>query len=140
MNAVDELYNLVGFKNMWVEEYQFHNIDTIQIYYNSYNEMINAMMKKNDWTRKETIEVAKRECRKGHPPFTAEKQLALIKWLIKEKYFIGRYVENYDLFTNSMLGYNSQNKNFELALAGLINNLWQDLTEEEKQQVKGILE
>lgn len=30
--------------------------------------------------------------------------------------------------------------NFEESLAGLINSLWQDLTEEEKQQVKGILE
>ena len=48
------------------------------------------------------------------PPFTAEKQLELIKWLGAE--------------------------DFENALAGLINSLWQDLTEEEKQQVKGILE
>ncbi|MBQ5918327.1 MAG: hypothetical protein IIW92_07185, partial [Lachnospiraceae bacterium] len=29
---------------------------------------------------------------------------------------------------------------FEESLANLINTIWQDLTEEEKQQVKGILE
>jgi hypothetical protein len=30
--------------------------------------------------------------------------------------------------------------NFSEALASVCNSLWQDLTEEEKQQVKGILE
>jgi hypothetical protein len=30
--------------------------------------------------------------------------------------------------------------NFEESLAGLINNLWQDLTEEERKQIRGILE
>ena len=32
------------------------------------------------------------------------------------------------------------NNEFDEAIAGLINKLWQSLTEEEKQQVKGILE
>lgn len=31
-------------------------------------------------------------------------------------------------------------ESFTSCIAGLINNLWQDLTEEDKQQVKGILE
>ena len=30
--------------------------------------------------------------------------------------------------------------NFDECLADLVNVIWQDLTEEEKQQVKGILE
>lgn len=75
-----------------------------------------------------------------YPPFTAEKQLELIKWLIREKYLIGRYIDSYyELFTNSMISYNSKNEYFEKSLAGLINNLWQDLTEEEKQEIKRIL-
>lgn len=76
-----------------------------------------------------------------YPPFTAEKQLELIKWLIREKYLIGRYIESYyELFTNSMISYNSKNECFEKSLAGLINNLWQDLAEEERKQIKEILE
>ena len=72
--------------------------------------------------------------------FTAEKQLELIKWLIREKYLIGRYIESYyELFTNSMISYNSKNECFEKSLAGLINNLWQDLTEEEQEQIRRIL-
>ena len=65
-----------------------------------------------------------------YPPFTAEKQLELIKWLIKYRwYIIGRYTDKFDLF----------DENFEQALAGILNNLWHDLTEEEKQQIRIIL-
>ncbi|MBO5928379.1 MAG: hypothetical protein J6Q32_05980 [Clostridia bacterium] len=84
-----------------------------------------------------------------YPPFTAEKQLELIKWLCTEDDdFIsiiaidyGRWKINYnfeDLKSEEVKG--RSDLNFENALANLINNLWQSLTEEEKQQVKGILE
>ena len=62
------------------------------------------------------------------PPFTAEKQLELIKWLIIEGYI------------EDMLTVQISEENFEACLADTFNELWQDLTEEEKQQVKGILE
>ena len=137
MSVVDKLYILAGFKNMWVEEYQFNNIDTIQIYHNSYNEMINAMMKKNDWSRKETIEVAKKECRKGHPPFTAEKQIALIKWL-SSKYGI-YIVDKYSVGFGTCVGKFCTQENFEDVLAESINHLWKDLTEEEKEEIRKIL-
>ena len=77
-----------------------------------------------------------------HPPFTAEKQLELIKWLINEVDYITMWHFNnskkpYDFDLGSR---NSGGETFEDALAQMINNLWQDLAEEEKQQVKGILE
>lgn len=87
MNEIEKLYELVGLSNMWVEEYLFYNVDTIRMYYSSYNEMIKSMMRKNDWSRSEAVEVAKKECRKGHPPFTAEKELKLIKWFVRSKHF-----------------------------------------------------
>jgi len=65
---------------------------------------------------------------KGYPPFTAEKQLKLIKWLIIEGYI------------EDMLTVQISEENFEACLADTFNELWQDLTEEEKQQVKGFLE
>lgn len=50
------------------------------------------------------------------PPFTAEKQLELIKWLSED-----------------------DTEKFEEALSGLINDLWQDLTDQEKEEIRGIL-
>ena len=60
------------------------------------------------------------------PPFTAERQLELIKWMVNtnHRYYLLDVVEN----------------DFEESLAKVFNLYWQDLTEEEKQQVKGILE
>lgn len=60
-----------------------------------------------------------------HPPFTAEKQLKLIKWCL----------DNYRRYIFDSI----ETEWFEEQLCAFINNIWQDLTEEEKQQVKGIL-
>lgn len=79
-----------------------------------------------------------KDCDK-YPPFTAEKQIELIKWLgskyglyIVDKYsigvLVGEYVEEF-----------CTKKNFEDALAGTTNYLWQSLTEEEKEALRGIL-
>ena len=60
--------------------------------------------------------------------FTAEKQLELIKWLIIEGYI------------EDMLTVQISEENFEVCLADTFNELWQDLTEEERKQIKEILE
>ena len=75
-----------------------------------------------------------------YPQFTAEKQIELIKWLMKYDEIHGDY--NDDEYGFSTLNYSGKyKKDFEESLASVINNeLWQSLTEEEKQQVKGILE
>ena len=75
-----------------------------------------------------------------YSPFTAEKQIELIKWLMKYDEIHGDY--NDDEYGFSTLNYSGKyKKDFEESLASVINNeLWQSLTEEEKQQVKGILE
>lgn len=62
-----------------------------------------------------------------YSPFTAEKQLELIKWLFNSICLL-------------CLAPLQHSENFENDLAGLINELWQDMTDKEKQQVKGILE
>ena len=68
------------------------------------------------------------EVNKGYPPFTAEKQIELTRKLWE---FRPNIYPNFDLLVNHSYG--------EM-IATFVNNLWQDLTEEEKQQVKGILE
>ena len=88
---------------------------------------------------------------KDYPPFTAEKQIELIKWLSKRCFYI-EISEMADKSYGIAFRYqpadeykNEQsecctNKNFAEALAESINYIWQDLSEEEKQQMKGILE
>lgn len=77
----------------------------------------------------------------SYPPFTAEKQIELIKWLIQKYKTISIehklnlfYVNIIDIYTGMV------HIEFDETIAGLINNLWQNLTEEEKQQIKEILE
>lgn len=63
----------------------------------------------------------------NYPPFTAEKQLEIVKQILFSTWWLNlkrlQFAEKFDE-----------------GLAQMINELWQDLTEEEKQQVKGILE
>lgn len=61
-----------------------------------------------------------------YPPFTAEKQLELIKWII---------IHSPDTCLEDEIIVCA----FEDSLANIINTIWQHLTKEEKQQVKRIL-
>lgn len=70
--------------------------------------------------------------------FTAEKQLSLIKWLAKTRpihitFLIDKWV------IEGMVRYGKRYDTFEDALSGYINNLWQDLTEQERTEVADIL-
>lgn len=65
------------------------------------------------------------DAKEFYPPFTAEKQIELIKWCL----------DNYRGYIFDSI----ETEWFEEQLCAFINNIWQDLTEEEKQQVKGIL-
>ena len=78
----------------------------------------------------------------NYPPFTAEKQLKIIKWLSDKADYINIHYDQYKglfIIQTGMGGLYVCNE-FEQALASRVNAIWQDLTEEEKQQVKGILE
>ena len=76
---------------------------------------------------------------------TAEKQLELIKWLGKSKNGFGLFNDgteglschcdfNWEWFRKDFYA-----EDFDSALAGLINSLWQDMTKEEKEVLRGIL-
>ena len=77
----------------------------------------------------------------NYPPFTAEKQLELIKWLKDNRNFhtCGNWCTTLD---STGITVEHRDKKFEQALAGLINQLFiaHDLTEEQQQQLKEILE
>lgn len=79
------------------------------------------------------------DTREDYPDFTAEKQLELIKLLAEREIYINHAEGKYFIFTMN-IGGSECSKDFDISLAKYINLIWQDLTEEEKQQVKGILE
>ena len=72
-----------------------------------------------------------------YPPFTAEKQIELIKWLAKGEVKINNEDGEYEF---SIFDTVTDFSSFEESLADLINRMWQSLAEEEKQQIKEILE
>ena len=79
---------------------------------------------------------------KGYPPFTAEKQLTLTKWLIQNKRLCIHKAEHSDNFymdtaTTRLNGVD--NSSFEECLASMLNLIWQDLTEEEQERIRRIL-
>lgn len=106
----------------------------------------NAIEKQSYCTAHDCLDMSKCEncyfCKRIYPSFTAEKQLKLIKWYVRREPKVeigyssvcGYWVETP---TDTRYYFGDQ---FDNALASLINNLWQDLTEEEKQQIKEILE
>ena len=75
-----------------------------------------------------------------YPPFTTEKQIELIKWLSEVDCTVRiDFDENeWGVATENYGGYFCDN--FSDALASIINDLWQDLTEEEHKQIKEILQ
>lgn len=90
------------------------------------------------------------DCKPDYPPFTEKKQLELTKWLSKRCFYI-EISEMMDKSYGIAFKYqpadeykNEQseccvNKNFTEALAESINYIWQDLTEEEQEALRGIL-
>ena len=84
-----------------------------------------------------------------YPPFTPEKQLELIKWLARHNFVVCKNLGGWHTGINPTydeeFGITCSKRatnygSFEYALASLINYLWQDLTEEERKQIKEILE
>ena len=78
-------------------------------------------------------------CESKYPPFTSEKQIELIKWLAFKDYISIISHPSGEYYCECGERHACENS-LEECLASLLNNHWQDLTEEEKKQVKGILE
>ena len=76
----------------------------------------------------------------NYPPFTAEKQLLLLQWLLdKTDLYLHRHKSD---FTYSIASGNiavNKYKDFKESIAEFINAIWQDLTEEERTEIRSIL-
>lgn len=75
----------------------------------------------------------------NYPQFTAEKQIRILNLLCRRRFIeLGVTPDNeYFLYDHNCC--QSHNQHFNEAVAKFVNMLWQSLTEEEKQQIKEIL-
>lgn len=83
-----------------------------------------------------------------YPDFTAEKQVELIKWLAKIYELSINWDEQYNSYRFVIRSYENGRLNhsvcsyevpFEEILVYLINRIWQDLTNQEKEEIRNIL-
>ena len=74
-----------------------------------------------------------------YPPFTAEKQLELIKLLCTQRYIDIRFTPEGEYYLFAYYIGCGFNKNFDEALAMFVIQYWQDLTESEQEQIREIL-
>ena len=75
-----------------------------------------------------------------YPPFTAEKQLELIKWLGELQIDTRKGYWHLAKFGRTTKTVYANNGDLGEALSEIVNQLWQDLTEAERKQIKEILE
>lgn len=75
---------------------------------------------------------------KYYPDFTADKQLLLIQWLAKTRpIHINFLLDKWTI--EGTIRYGIKYDTFEDALSGYINQIWQGLTDQEKEEIRGIL-
>ena len=75
------------------------------------------------------------------PPFTAEKQIELIKWLMNKSFSYSTVEDKDGVKYWFEIDYETSShgfKNFEETIADTINEMWQSLTAEERKQIKEI--
>lgn len=76
-----------------------------------------------------------------YPPFTAEKQLLLLQWLLdKTDLYLHRHKTDFTYSISSGDVAVNKYKDFKESIAEFINAIWQNLTDTEKVQIKEILE
>lgn len=86
--------------------------------------------------------------RDEYPPFTAEKQLELIKFISNTDVFCNfhcyivsaRWSVDYGKWAVGVGGCDICHKQFEQALAGLVLEVWDGISDNQKQEIKRILQ
>lgn len=143
-NNIEKMYELAGIE----KRFKAYTEDGRVKYFHTLDEII----KSNIYYRPDMY------CRdlddvKEYPPFTESKQLELIKWLaIKHSKYSILHIDKYCNYfrvsfdkdkTKDDIGYEfdyaGHNTDFPQALAGLVCELWEDLTPEQREEVRGIL-
>lgn len=134
MSEIEKMYKNAKIKKQYCGWLDMGDLDCQMQYVtcNSINEWKEAVFSSRFGESEEEPELK-------YPAFTVEKQLELIKWLSIEYSFVSNYVKKYDEYILQVDDFYSTKKDFSNALAGLINTLWQDLSEQERTEIAEIL-
>ena len=76
---------------------------------------------------------------KCYPDFTSEKQIEILKLLCQRRFIELGLTPDDEYFLYDHGYCQSHSQYFEEAVAKFVSMIWQDLTEDEKQQIKEIL-
>ena len=132
MNEVEKMYENAGIKPNYIDactvEDKYWQNEELANEYGTFDMYMNAKCgQQEDCTTLCFCAYTKKE----YPPFTAEKQLSLMAFLINTGIRVNL---NKEKDTNIIVDAIAR------GLAGATNQIWQDLTEEERKQIKEILE
>lgn len=128
MSEITKLYENAGIEPKYIDactvEDKYWQNEELANEYGTFDMYMNAKCgQQEDCTTLCSCAYTKEE----YPPFTAEKQLEIVKQILFSTWWMNLKRLQFS-------------EKFDEGLAQMINELWQDLSEEEKQQVKGILE
>jgi hypothetical protein len=140
MNEIEKMYENAGIKpthyDACVLEDKYWNNEELANQYGTFDSYLSFECPHYDDGCYSTCDYA--YDKDYYPPFTAEKQLEITKFLLKKAVYYDVKDDKYWFYYEECesAGY----KPFDEAIAHFINKLWQDLTEEEKMSIKNILE
>ena len=133
MNEITKLYENAGIKKQYCGWLDMGDLDTNMQYVRC-----ETKEEYDNYAALDSSDLVQTTPNEEYPPFTAEKQLEIVKFLLKKAVYYDVKDDKYWFYYEECesVGY----KPFDEAIVHFINKLWKDLTPEEKQQVKGILE
>ena len=130
MSEIEKMYKNAGIEPKYIDactvEDKYWQNEELANEYGTFDMYMNAKCgQQEDCTTLCSCAYTKEE----YPPFTAEKQIEIVCFLINRGVELSFNCEQGKINTQAI----------QRGLAGLINNLWQDLTESEQQQIADIL-
>lgn len=136
---ISRMYELAGIE----KGFKAYTEDGIVKYFHTLDEII----KSNIYYRPDMYCCDLDDDAKEFPPFTDTKQLNLIKWIsLNTRYmwnYIGQTVKNTWVlaidYTQIFKFKSCEHADFSQSLAGLVCELWEDLTEQQREEIKEIL-
>ena len=143
-NNIEKLYELAG-----VEKYYLYTVKHLgKIHIAPLEGILENLhlFKRNKKSKVKNTYINR--VKKVYPPFTDTKQLELILWIsLNTRYmwnYIGQTVKNTWVlaidYTQIFKFKSCEHTDFSQALAGLVCELWEDLTDTQKEEIRKVLE
>ena len=138
MTEIDKLFENAGIKKQYCGWLDMGDLDCQPQYVKC-----NSIAEWKDTVFSSRFGESEEEPEHKYPPFTAKKQIELIKWLCQKtyrNYLLVRYdFMNCQWQIECNMTDSNKLDSFNETIASIINNLWQSLTDQEKEEIRKIL-